>query len=76
MTGYVKVLSKYRTLLTPKINGLQSPKLTEALLQMMIPITLRYKAFQDLRDYGFPVIVVDDCDEITPAKHDVSRQRV
>jgi hypothetical protein len=37
---------------------------------MTIPITLRYKAFQDLRDYGFPLVVVDDWDEITPAKLD------
>ena len=63
---YFAALSKYRFLLAPRGNGVQSPKFIEALLVGTIPITKRYAAFEDLVDYGFPMVLVDDWDEITP----------
>ena len=63
---YFAELSKYRFLLAPRGNGVQSPKFMEALLVGAIPITKRYAAFEDLVDYGFPMVVVDEWDEITP----------
>ena len=63
---YFDALSKYRFLLAPRGNGVQSPKFLEALLVGTIPITKRYAAFEDLVDYGFPMVLVDEWDEITP----------
>ena len=64
---YFAELSKYRFLLAPRGNGIQSPKFMEALLVGTIPITKRYAAFEDLVDYGFPMVLVNEWDEITPA---------
>ena len=63
---YFAELSKYRFLLAPRGNGVQSPKFMEALLVGTIPITKRYAAFEDLVDYGFPMVLVDEWDDITP----------
>ena len=67
---YFAALSKYRFLLAPRGNGVQSPKFMEALLVGTIPITKRYAAFEDLVDYGFPMVLVDDWDEINPRSLD------
>jgi len=63
---YFGELAKYRFLLAPRGNGIQAPKFLEALLVGTIPITRSYAAFSDLVDYGFPMVVVDDWQEITP----------
>jgi len=63
---YWPELAKYRFLIAPRGNGLQAPKFMEALAVMTIPITLRYACFEDLQMYGFPLVVVDDWEEITP----------
>jgi hypothetical protein len=46
-------------------NGIQSPKIFEALLTRVIPITLREPAFEDLVSYGFPLLIVDSWYNIT-----------
>jgi len=63
---YWPELAKYRFLMAPRGNGLQAPKFMEALALMTIPITKRYACFEDLQMYGFPLVIVDDWDEITP----------
>ena len=65
---YFGVLAQHRFLLAPLGNGLQSPKFIEAVMMMTIPITKRYAAFDDLRAYGLPIVLVDDWAEVTPAK--------
>merc|ERR1719419_571456 len=67
---YFTELAKYRFLIAPRGNGIQSPKFMEALLVLTIPITLRYPAFTDLKKYGFPYVLVDSWDDITPENLD------
>jgi len=63
---YWAEMAKYRFLIAPRGNGLQSPKFLEALSVMTIPITLRYACFEDLQMYGFPIVLVDKWEDITP----------
>ena len=67
---YYAELAKYRFLVAPRGKAILSPKFAEALLVMTIPITKRYAAFEDLRDYGFPLVVVDDWTDITQERLD------
>lgn len=67
---YFSELVKYRFLLAPKGNGIQSPKFLEAVLMMTIPITKRHGAFEALQAYGMPIVLVDEWDEVTPDKLD------
>lgn len=60
------VLSKHRFLMTPHGNGIQLPKVAEALMVLTIPIVQRVAAFEDLKmRYGWPIVLVDKWDEIT-----------
>ena len=43
----------------PTGNGIQSPKLFEAMLARVVPIVTREPAFEDLAAYGFPLLIVD-----------------
>jgi hypothetical protein len=62
-------LAKHRFMISPSGNGVQSPKLLEAMLMGTIPIVeSEYAAYTDLRDMGLPIVVVDSWDEITPDK--------
>lgn len=61
-------LAKYRFMLSPTGFGLQSSKLMEALLVQTIPISQRYSAAEDLAAMGYPIVVVDEWDEITLEK--------
>ena len=51
-------LSKYRFMLSPAGNGVQSSKTLEALLVLTIPIVTRSPAHKDLVRLGFPIVVV------------------
>jgi hypothetical protein len=63
---YYAELAKYRFLVAPRGKAILSPKFAEALLVMTIPITLgKYAAFQDVRDYGWPIVLVDNWHDIT-----------
>jgi len=62
---YFGELAKYRFLIAPNGNGIQSPKFFEAALVMTISITRRYKCFEDLQAYGMPIVVVDKWSDIT-----------
>merc|ERR1712060_602235 len=55
-------ISKYKFLLTPNGCGVQTPKQMEALWVLTIPIVRRgpFAAFDDLVQYGFPMVVVDE----------------
>jgi len=60
-------LSKFRFLLSPQGDEIQTPKVVEALLVLTIPITQRgpYRVANDLLRLGFPVVAVDEWDEVT-----------
>jgi len=63
---YWTELKTYRFILYPQGDGVQSPKYAEALLTLTIPIALRCPAFEDLKSYGLPIVVVDSFeDEVT-----------
>uniref|UniRef100_A0A7S1LJ66 Uncharacterized protein n=1 Tax=Alexandrium catenella TaxID=2925 RepID=A0A7S1LJ66_ALECA len=62
-------LSRYRFLLSPMGDEIQAPKNVEALLVLTIPIIQRgpYSVAHDLQGLGFPVVVLDEWEEITPS---------
>jgi len=62
-------LSKYRFLLAPLGDGIWTPKVTEALMVLTIPIVQRgpYPLFDDYVRMGFPIVVIDEWHEVTQA---------
>jgi hypothetical protein len=52
--------------LAPAGNGIQSPKLAEAWLLRAIPIVTNTPCFQDLKNEGFPLLIIDNWDDLTP----------
>mmetsp|Transcript_47900 Transcript_47900/g.96631 ORF Transcript_47900/g.96631 Transcript_47900/m.96631 type:complete len:349 (-) Transcript_47900:150-1196(-) len=65
-------LSKFRFMLSPMGDEIQCPKTVEALLVLTIPILQRgpYPVPDDLLRLGFPIVVVDEWEEVTSAKLD------
>merc|ERR1712129_47036 len=63
-------LSRYRFLISPWGDGVQSPKTIEALLVLTIPIVKRgsFPVFDDLVRAGFPLAVVDEWSDVTAAR--------
>ena len=73
---YFPNLSKYKFLIAPKGNGIQSPKFLEALMVLTIPVTKRYGCFEQLQEYGLPIVLVDEWSEITvDLLNDVTHRR-
>ena len=68
---YIAALAKHRFALSPTGNGVQSPKQMEALLVQTIPIVSRTAAHDDLARQGYPIVVVDTWQEVTPANLDL-----
>eukprot|EP00958_Prasinococcus_capsulatus_P003134 scaffold276_cov548-Prasinococcus_capsulatus_cf.AAC.27 len=64
---YFAELSKYKFMIAPYGRGIQSPKFLEALMVMTIPVTRKFQCFQQLQQYGMPIVLVEDWDDITPA---------
>uniref|UniRef100_A0A7S1RA65 Exostosin GT47 domain-containing protein n=1 Tax=Alexandrium catenella TaxID=2925 RepID=A0A7S1RA65_ALECA len=64
---YWEVLSQHRFLMAPSGNGVQSPKVAEALLVLTIPIVNWTPAYADMVNDGWPMVVVKTWEEITPA---------
>lgn len=62
-------IAKYRFLMAPAGCGVQTPKQTEALAVLTVPIARRgpYPVYDDLVSYGFPIVVVDEWDEVNQA---------
>eukprot|EP00415_Alexandrium_ostenfeldii_P000503 UN0503 len=63
-------LAQYRFLLSPLGTSIYSPKTVEALMVLTIPIVTRgpFMVHDDMVKYGFPIIVLDEWDEITDTK--------
>lgn len=64
-------LASYRFIISPLGNGIQTPKIFEALLVQTIPILINIQANRDLKEYGFPVVIVNRWDEITEEKLEI-----
>ena len=65
---YFRTLSQYEFMLCPAGNGVQSPKIYEALMMGCIPICQGNPAYLGLRNKGWPIVVVDDWGDITAQK--------
>ena len=59
-------LRQYKFMLCPTGNGIQSPKFVEALLVMTIPITQNTSAYADLARQGFPILIVNQWEDLNP----------
>jgi len=64
---YFVELSKYRFLVAPFGNAVQSSKFAEAQLLLTIPIVRDWQSFRDLKMYGLPYVIVQSWDEINEA---------
>jgi len=63
-------LALYRFILSPLGTSIYSPKTVEALMVLTVPIVQRgpFPVHDDMVSYGFPIVVVDDWDNITQVK--------
>ena len=64
--NYYKQLSKYKYFICPIGNGIQAPKIFECLLVRTIPVVINHPAFQDIKSYGFPILIVDCFEQLNP----------
>ena len=71
LTEWWGTLARFRFMLSPTGNGIQSPKTMEALAVQTIPIVQDTPAYRDLQRMGYPIVVVEKWDEITPEKLEV-----
>jgi len=60
-----KTLSSYKFQLCPLGWGIQAPKVLESLIVQTIPIVQRVQANEDLKAYGYPIVLVDSWEEVT-----------
>jgi len=65
--SYFDKLRRYKFLVAPRGNGIQSPKFLEALMVMTIPVTKRYHCYEQLQQYGMPLVIVDKWSDLTPS---------
>ena len=65
LLDYYKSLGKYKFLIAPRGGGLQSPKFAEAIMMMTVPVTKRYPCFEQLQKFGFPILLVNEWEDIT-----------
>ena len=59
MTEYWKELIVHKFSICPPGNGVQAPKIAEALMAHAIPITLSLPAFVDIKKLGYPILLVE-----------------
>lgn len=59
-------LKAHKFMLCPTGNGIQSPKFVEAFLTLTIPVVQNEPAYRDLHAQGFPFLIVDSWNELTP----------
>ena len=63
---YFQRLAASKFLLAPAGQGIQAPKLAEAWLMRTVPIVVRNPCFEDLDRLGFPFVLLDHWEELTP----------
>jgi hypothetical protein len=62
---YWQQLAKYKFLLAPQGQGIQAPKLAEAWMVKTVPIATKNPCFIDLKNLGYPLVLLDDWTEVT-----------
>jgi len=62
---YWQEVAKYRFLLAPRGSGIQAPKLAEAWMVKTVPIVTKNPCFNDLKDLGYPLVILNDWAEVT-----------
>jgi hypothetical protein len=62
---YWEELRAHKFLLAPWGRGLQSPKFFEGFMVRTVSVTLSSPAFEDLRQMGFPFVLVKKWEELT-----------
>jgi hypothetical protein len=62
---YYKKLSQYKFFICPIGNGIQTPKLQESLLTYTIPVVKKHVVYEDLVEWGLPLLVVNNWADIT-----------
>ncbi len=67
-TDYWEKLAQSLFLLAPAGQGVQAPKLAEAWLVGTVPIVTSTPCFEDLRDRGYPLMIINQWDELTAAQ--------
>ena len=65
---YFENLSTHKYMLCPLGNGMQSPKIIEAILNCCVPIMTDNVTSRSLKTKGFPILIVNDWSEITEKK--------
>ena len=65
---YLERVATSRFLLCPRGNGVQAPKLIEALLLGCLPICTRHTSSAELQSRGMPLVLVDRWEELTPQR--------
>jgi hypothetical protein len=66
MQNWHEELAKYRFYIVPDGNGVCSAKWTESLILQTIPIVPPLEYYKLLKEEGYPIVVVDSWDDITP----------
>jgi hypothetical protein len=67
MLQYWQQLALHKFSVCPPGNGVQSPKIAEAILSHTVPITLTLPAFVDLKKLGLPILLVHDWSLLNPS---------
>lgn len=62
---YFKALTHFDFLLSPLGNGIQAPKMVEALLMGCIPLATTHPTLVELQQRGMPMLLVDAWEDIT-----------
>ena len=62
---WFEALSEFDFMLCPLGNGVQAPKMIEALLMGCIPIATNHPTFLELSRMGLPMLIVDEWDDLT-----------
>ena len=62
--------------LCPEGKGIQAPKLAEAWLVGTVPIVTRNACFEDLKEMGYPIIILDKWDELTEDSLELWRNEI
>ena len=65
---YFENLSTHKYMLCPLGNGMQSPKIIEAILNCCIPVMTDNITSRNLIKKGFPILIVNEWTEITEKK--------
>jgi hypothetical protein len=63
---YYEGVSQYKFATCPTGNGIQAPKIFEAIMVRTIPIVEYELAFAQLKELGIPLLIIDNWDDLSP----------